>query len=65
MIYHQFVTDCQHFSTHISNMVHTLELFFINKCPNGSPFLLITLFWLQIQYHFWTHFSPMWSVTTF
>jgi len=31
MIYHQFVTDYQHFSTHISNMVHTLELFFINK----------------------------------
>jgi len=36
MIYHQIVTTFKQsllwFPAHISNMVHTLELSFINKC---------------------------------
>jgi len=52
MIYHQFVTirwlkqSLLWFPTHISNMVQTLELSFINKCVSKLVTISLTLFGL-------------------
>ena len=53
MIDHQFVTirtlkqSLLWFPTHISNMVHTLELSFVNKCVPKWVTISLTLFGLQ------------------
>ena len=53
MIYHQFLTirtlkqSLLWFPTHFSNMVHTLELSFINKCVPKWVTISLTLFGLQ------------------
>jgi len=53
MIDHQFVTirtlkqSLLWFPTHISNMVHTWELSFVNKCVPKWVTISLTLFGLQ------------------
>ena len=54
MIYHQFLNNSNTFKqsllwfqTHISNMVQTLELSFINKCVPKWVTIAFTLFGLQ------------------
>jgi len=66
MIYHQCVTiqtlnqSMLWFPTHISNMVHTLELFFIFKCVPKWVTISLTVFGLQDGV--WTHFSHLWQL---
>jgi len=67
MIYHQFVTiwTLKHsllwFPTHLSNMVHTLALSFINKCVPKWVTISLTLFGSQYTWHM----SPLFTSVIF